>query len=246
VIKLHIVTESESQRWSLLPDAENLAREIPGAIVGTSPDPRAAVNMFVNYALYEPVQTIATAMFTHRERAGPFRPRFDEIALAVDHCFAMNSHTLALLPEEKSSIMWVWPDPRYHRSKLVLGVCGRAYRSGRKRMEWIEDLLAIPGVEVRTTGGKIAAPDMPRYYDGLDYLVVISDNEGGPKPVVEALARGCPVIAPDVGYCWEFPVLRYRTKEELLGIVRGLVIPYDGWKRTAQHVMAVHRRLLGG
>jgi len=158
----------------------------------------------------------------------------------------MNHHTLALLPEGKSSIMWVWPDPKYYRDKLILGVCGRAYKSGRKRMGWVEDLQAIPGVEIRTTGGKIAAADMPAYYDGLDYLVVIADNEGGPKPVVEALARGCPVIAPDVGYSWDFPVLRYETKAELLAIVRGLIIPRDSWKWTARHVAEVHRKLLHG
>ena len=245
-MKLHIVTETEAQRWSLRMDAENLARETPGAVVGTSLDPGADVNMFVNYALYEPVKTVTTAMFTHREREGLFRITFDEVAAAVDWCFAMNRHTLTLLPKEKSSIMRVWPDPRYHGGRLILGVCGRAYKSGRKRMEWVEDLQAIPGVEVRTTEGKIPAVNMPYYYADLDYLVVIADNEGGPKPVVEALAMGCPVIAPDVGYCWEFPVLRYETKEELLKIVRGLVIPRDGWRRTAQHVAEVHGRLLGG
>jgi len=228
-------------------DAENLAREIPGAAVGTAPNPRADVNMFVNYHLYTPAGTVATAMFTHRERTGPLRARFGKVAKAVDWCFAMNRHTLALLPEEKSSIMMVWPDPRYHRkASIVLGVCGRAYKSGRKRMDWVGDLQAIPGIEVRTTGGKIKAADMPRYYDDLDYLVVLADNEGGPKPVVEALARGCPVIAPNVGYCWEFPCIRYRTKDELLKIVRGLVIPRDGWKDTAAHVVEVHRGLLGG
>ena len=244
-MKLHIVTETEAQRWSLRMDAENLARETPGAVVNTVPDPGADVNMFINYALYQPVDTVTTAMFTHREREGPFRAKFDAVKQAVDWCFAMNWHTLALLPPEKSSVMWVWPDPRYYRDKLVLGICGRAYKSGRKRMEWVQDLQAVPGVEVRTTRGKISASDMPGYYDGLDYLVVVADNEGGPKPVVEALARGCPVIAPNVGYCWEFPVLRYRTKEELLGIVRSLVIPRDAWKRTARHVADVHRRLMG-
>jgi len=223
-----------------------LARETPGAVVGTAPDPRADVNLFVNYALYQPVRTVTTAMFTHRERDDPLRSRFDIVAMAVDHCFAMNDHTLTLLPKGKSSIMWIWPDPRYYKGKLILGVCGRDYKSGRKRMGWVDDLRAIPGIEVRTTGGKIPAENMPYYYDSLDYLVVIADNEGGPKSVVEALARGCPVIAPDVGYCWEFPVLRYETKEELLNIVQSLVIPRDGWKRTAQHVAEVHRKLLHG
>ena len=227
-------------------DAENLAREMSGAIVGTVPDLRADVNMFVNYALYEPVPTITTAMFTHREREGHFRIKFDMVAQAVDWCFAMNTHTLAVLPKAKASIVMVWPDPRYLRSKLVLGVCGRDYKSGRKRMGWVDALRAVPGVEVRTTGGKIPAENMPYYYDSLDYLVVIADNEGGPKPVVEALARGVPVIAPDVGYAWDFPVLRYGTKEELLKIVRDLVIPPNGWKQTAQHVAEVHERLLRG
>ena len=245
-VKLHIITETEAQRWSLRMDAENLAREIPGAVIGTSPDPRADVNIFINYALYESVRTIATALFTHRERTEPLGSRFDDVARRVDHCFAMNRHTLALLPTGKSSILWVWPDPRYHGGRLILGICGRDYQGGRKRMEWVKDLRAIPGVEVRTTEGKIPAVNMPYYYADLDYLVIIADNEGGPKPVVEALARGCPVIAPDVGYAWSFPVLRYETKEELLKIVRGLVIPRDGWKRTAQHVMAVHERLVNG
>lgn len=244
-MKLHIVTETEAQRWVLLPIAESLAREIPGTTIGVRPNPHASVNMFVNYHLYTPPGTVATALFTHRERAGPLRPRFDKVAVAMDWCFAMNRHTLALLPAAKSSILRVWPAPQYYRdNKIILGICGRAYKSGRKRMEWVRDLQAIPGVEVRTTGGKIAAKDMPRYYDGLDYLVVLADNEGGPKPVVEALARGCPVIAPNVGYCWDFSVLRYRTKEELLTIVRGLVIPRDGWRQTAQHVMAVHEGLV--
>lgn len=244
-MRLHIITERESQRWVLLPIAESLAREIPGTTIGTHPNSRASVNMFVNYALYVPVRAVTTALFTHRERSGPFREQFDKVARSVDWCFAMNRHTLKCLPREKSSIMWVWPDPRYYRSRLVLGVCGRAYKSGRKRMEWVKDLQAIPGVEVRVTGGKIPISDMLRYFDGLDYLVVIADNEGGPVTVTEALARGCPVIAPNVGYCHEFPVLKYQTKAQLLQMVRHLVIPPDGWAQTAAHVMAIHRKLLG-
>ena len=243
-MKLNIVTETEAQRWSLRRDAENLAAWTPGAVVATQPDPDADVNMFVNYALYRPVNTVATAMFTHRERGEPLASRFDEVAREAHWCFAMCRRTLSLLPQWKASLMWVWPSPQFYRDRLVLGVCGREYKSGRKRMGWLDDLRAIPGVEVRATEGKLRWEDMPAWYDGLDYLVVIADNEGGPKPVTEALARGCPVIAPDVGYCWEFPVIQYTSKAELLDIVRRLAIPRDAWAGTAKHVAEVHERLV--
>jgi len=244
-MRTNIVTETEAQRWSLRYDAENLAAHIPGAVVATKPDPTADVNMFVNYALYEPVETVTTAMFTHREFEGPLVARFDEVTERVDWCFAMCQNTLRKLPQRKASVLTVWPGPQFYRdAPLVVGVCGRDYKSGRKRMGWVDELRAIPGVEIRTTGGRVAWQDMPAYYDGLDYLVVISENEGGPKPVVEALARGVPVIAPDVGYSWEFPCIRYRTKSELLDIVRRLVMPRDGWARTGAHVQEVHERLV--
>jgi len=243
-VKLNIVTEKESQRWSLLYDAENLAEWIPGAVVAGKPDPAADVNMFVNYALYEPVDTIMTAMFTHLEHEGSLVDTFLDVAEIVDWCFAMCQKTLWQLPSEKSSILTVWPSSQFYRSHLNIGVCGRDYKSGRKRMEWVDELRAVPGVLVITTEGGIPWAEMPDYYDGLDYLVVISENEVGPKPVVEALARGVPVIAPDVGYCWDFPVLRYRTKNELLDIVRRLVVPRDAWAATARHVIETHRKLV--
>lgn len=243
-MRLNIVTETEAQRWSLRYDADNLAAWTPGAVVSETPDPEADVNMFVNYALYEPVDTITTAMFTHLEKEGALVERFFGVAEEVDWCFAMCQNTLRHLSQWKASIMMVWPCPQYYRDTLTIGVCGRDYKSGRKRMHWVDELRAIPGVVVETTDGRVAREDMPAYYDNLDYLVVISDNEGGPKPVAEAIARGVPVIAPNVGYSWEFPVLRYETKEQLLDIVRRLVIPRDAWAGTAAHVTEVHERLV--
>jgi hypothetical protein len=84
---------------------------------------------------------------------------------------------------------------------------------------------------------------MPSFYDGIDYLVVLADNEGGPQSVLEALARGKPVIAPNVGYCWEYPVLRYITKDKLLDIVWGLILPRGGWKHSAQVILRTLGRL---
>lgn len=244
-MKLNIVTETEGQRWVLRYIAEDLMAHIPGAIVATRPNPTTDVNMFVNYALYEPVGTITSALFTHQEFNEPLRSRFAEVSEQVDWCFAMSQNALRKLPYWKTSVLTLWPGPQFYRDgPLVLGVCGRDYKSGRKRMDWVDELRAIPDVEIRTTGSKVAWEDMPTWYDELDYLVVISENEGGPKPVVEALARGVPVIAPDVGYAWEFPCIKYKEKEELLDVVRRLVMPRDGWTRTGVHVQEVHERLL--
>lgn len=244
-MQIHIVTEKKSQRWILRPWSEALARELPNASVGTNIDPSAEVNIFINYALYKPAQGITAAVFTHREHQGPLRAFFDNVAQQVDWCFAQCLITAALLPVGKTTILPLYPDPMFYKDpSLVLGVVGRPYKSGRKRMEWIEDLEQIQGVEVWVAGGKVSLEDMPTFYDSVDYLVILADNEGGPQPVLEALARGKPVIAPNVGYCWEYPVLRYTTKENLLALVRKLILPRNGWRQSALVIQKVFRGLL--
>lgn len=242
-MRIHLVVkEKETQRWILRPWAEALARALSDAVIGTNPDPGAAVNLFINYAGYSPVSTLTMAMFTHREHDHRGEV-FDRVACEVDWCFAQCRITAALLPSEKTSILLPGlTNDAFYKRPLILGVVGRSYSSGRKRMHWMKDLSAIKGVEVRQARS-IPPVDMPAFYDELDYLVVLANNEGGPQPVLEALARCKPVIAPDVGYCWEYPVLRYSTKEELLGIIQRLVIPRDLWKRAALTVLETLRRL---
>jgi len=87
---------------------------------------------------------------------------------------------------------------------------------------------------------------MPDFYRGLDYLFILSDMEGGPVPVQEALAMGTPVIAPDVGYAWDYPVLRYDgTFDGLARVLAALTPPADAWARESRRLHAflarVHR-----
>ena len=49
-----------------------------------------------------------------------------------------------------------------------------------------------------------ATVSYPGFYERLDYLLIPSLWEGGPMSLLEALACGIPVIAPDVGWCPEF------------------------------------------
>lgn len=243
-MRVHIITEPERRRWVLRPIAEALAKELPDVTIGERADPTADANFFINYALYRSVPTYTMALFTHREREGRWGGFFDSAACKVDWCFAMCKITAALLPPEKTTILPTYPVDQAFYKTLILGVVGREKSSGRKRMHWMSDLQAVEGVDVKHPS-RIPSKDMPAFYASIDYLVILADNEGGPLPVVEALARGKPVIAPNVGYCWEYPVLRYETKEELLAIIRRLVIPRDGWKRSAQIVLDVLRQLRG-
>ena len=244
-MRIHIVTETESQRWVLRPLAEALAAAIPGASVSTKVDPAADVNFFVNYALLRPVPTITAALFTHREEGG-LGKLFDDIARRVDWCFAMCARTAVLLPRGKTTILPLFPDRQFYKApRLVLGVVGREYKSGRKRLHLVADLETIKGVKVVVSGGALSWEEMPSFYDSIDYLVVISDNEGGPIPVLEAIARGKPIIAPNVGFCWGYPVLRYSTKEDLLRLIQRLVLPRpsEGWKESARIIQEALNRL---
>jgi hypothetical protein len=136
------------------------------------------------------------------------------------------------------------PDPQFHKGPLILGVVGREYPGNRKGTEALAEIRRLPGVEVRFTGGRLPFARLPEFYKSIDYLLVLSRNEGGPLPVLEALAMGKPVIAPDVGWCWEHPVIRYHTIDELKGILTKLVIPRDLCEKQSAMLMGVFERLI--
>lgn len=105
--------------------------------------------------------------------------------------------------------------------QITFGVCGRAYQSGRKNEKFIADLVTA-GIRVISWGKDVwgALEHInteyqhieKTFYNKIDYLIIPSNNEGGPISAIEAQALGVPIIAPHgVGYCGlELPVIYYE------------------------------------
>jgi hypothetical protein len=218
--------------------ARNFAEYVPYATVSHRPDPESC-NVYFPYYLYQPTAR-DICLFTHREdekqdvNAAMKAGWFDKTAEAADHCWAMSEHTAKFLPPEKTTVIKPPPDPVFMGRRLVLGFSGIPQPFGRKNFEWIDELQKIPGVMCRWTMGKLEQKAMPDFYHGIDYLVIVSNNEGGPMPVVEALACGTPVIAPNVGWAWDYPVLHYEDFYDLTRIIEGMLFPLSQWTTAGQ------------
>ena len=227
-MKINIVRPRDG--WVLQRLAE--AWQIPGSRVSDIPDPDADVNLWVNYALFKSAGKFRKTKcdigyFTHRE-SGPLGDLFDAVAEKMHVCIAMCEKTARFLPPEKTTVIHSSPHPQFRKKKIVLGVSGRDYP--RKNYRLIPKLQEIDDIEVRYTGGDLRFDELPDWYKSIDYLLVLSDLEGGPLPVLEALAMGKPVIAPDVGWCWDYPVIRYTGIDELISILERLVVPTVSWE----------------
>jgi hypothetical protein len=240
-LKINIVTEPEPG-WILRRLANSFAEELD-AKVSTEADLQADINFYVNYALFKQKTKCDIGFFTHREHEQTLADDFDQIAQQIDWCIAMCSITANLLPAEKTSIIKVAPDKIFMKSEIVFGVIGREYASGRKRFNWVEKLQKIPGIKIIVTNGKLDFCELPDFYKSIDYLLVLSDNEGGPVPVLEALAMGVPVIAPNVGFCWDFTVHKYNTYEDLLSLINGLIIPKNAWQIAGMQLLGIFEKV---
>jgi len=123
------------------------------------------------------------------------------------------------LPVEKMFNLGPASSPKGRGGRMVVGLSGYTYSNKRKGQDIVDALLKskIAGhVEWRASGRGWSIPtkryawkDMPSFYQGLDVLVCPSRVEGGPLPVLEALACGVQVVVPaGVGIIDELPKVR--------------------------------------
>ncbi len=240
-MKINIVRTEGS--WVIGDITENYAKLLPDCkIQPVGFNGPSDVNIYITWAAYRgPTNAIDIPWFTHKENN-----YFDTIANSADHCIAMSNKTGALLPENKTTVIVPGVDKQFSKDKIVFGCVGRNYPTSRKKFSWIQELEQIPGTEFRFTNQKVDWKDMPAFYADVDYLLILSDNEGGPMPVLEALACGKPVIAPNVGWAWEVPCIKYTGLDELKKVIKSMVIPKNSWEISAKKMYNLCKELTNG
>ena len=107
---------------------------------------------------------------------------------------------------------------------------------------WENDFEKFPNA---TYSKHILYEDMPRFYQAIDYLLVTSTSEGGPYPIIEALACNKPVISTDVGYVGEVDVIKYDSLDELLKILQNIKNQYrqQAFKYSTENFKRKHIEL---
>ena len=57
---------------------------------------------------------------------------------------------------------------------------------------------------------------------------------------------GVPIIAPNVGWCWEYPVIKYSSDEELLDIISSLCSFVDVdkvWNESTNELLNIFKKV---
>jgi hypothetical protein len=239
--------------WILERLAQELAARLPDVRVNAGGDARQVdPGADLNYYLpaksidHHPPEGRAAGFFTHGEKDLRWLSR--QFAVRI----AMNQHMAARLTAVGArSVVVIRPGTEVPERPVVFGVIGRLYKDGRKGEQLVAQAVAA---RYRFIGCRCCESwpcpepytfeERDQFYAAIDYLVVTATEEGGPMPVLEAIARGVPVIAPDVGWCFEFPVIRYRRGSwaSLSTVLSALTQP-PTWEAWAEGHRRVFDRL---
>ncbi len=236
-----------------------------GWTLTAAPDPKAEIVYLSGYFEAQKMKTWprvpVAAYFTHKEEEPPGNAKarlFDRVARQVQLRVAMcrlyaeplsrfGPTVTPPLPVERDRFTIV---PRRAGKAPIVGFAGYTYANHRKGEDLVKGLLAsdiAKRCEWRASGRGWPVPtkryawvQMPEFYQALDVLVCPSRVEGGPMPVLEALACGVRVVIPrQVGILDEIPdtpgIYRYERGElkSLLYALAQAVHPGEAIDREA-------------
>ena len=253
-MKISIITEKKE--WVTRRAARELCGYIPGCEIGGD-YANADLVYLMPYTKINEVGEIKgklVTLFTHYEKDNAKKKALWEAAISrtdamVYMCLQAVKDKECLL--KPTRIIHWGTDLNTNNLPKKFGVVGKA--RPRKRPEFVAQLVQ-DGFTVLTMGegwpseavnyfgcDKHGRAD---FYKIIDYLIVTSELEGGPVPVLDAIACGVPVIAPDVGWCWEYPVIPYDGTYQHLKRICGQLDCTRAWDDFCEEHKVYFERLV--
>jgi len=230
-----IATNTKKEKSWILGKAVSILK---GSDIFVENEPKADFNYYFPYLNFEPNDNKNntcdnknnTCLFTHYEEISEKdikntvkkATKFISIAKQTDYLISISKQTQTILKLKANKDSTVINFGTDKKKDIVFGVCGRVYKSGRKNEHFVKELIRLKFNVISWGDDNWGCPnfsndykDIDEFYKKIDYLIVTSSNEGGCVPVLEALALGVPVIAPNVGWCWEYPCYQYEKNNFL-------------------------------
>jgi len=262
-MKVNIVEMYHSE--AMLRIVRPLVEYRPGWVdltISEIPDPDADVNIHIPWHILvdSPKNNLDIILFTHVNPG--VEGKLKLAAAKADHIFAMSKHGIHTLRQNgiQNSVSIITPDVEgYIPRKIKVGIVGTEQPNGRKR-SWLLAELAwnynldpfhfvilgknwdgvIPYVSnLGVSVENIKSVDSNyNFYHGIDLLLCTGFVEGGPLPLIEALACGVPVLSPPYGYALDYlpPESIYNSIEELSMCLKEFVSPVMERRNRVQHL----------
>lgn len=211
-MKINIVIREGDLGWIL----GRLAKELHQRLRWSINEKGADIDYCIPYYIYrEATAPIKIPLFTHKEKDGGKREMFEKVSMQAKKSICLSEDTKKHIPLG-GHVIHLGSD--LNKGK-TFGIVGKDYNTGRKNFHWLPKLKEEFTIIHQGLGEEIT--NRRSFYSGIDYLIVTSSIEGGPVPLLDAIATGVPVIAPDTGWCWEYPCIHYE-KDNLTDLQRVL------------------------
>lgn len=215
-MKVNIICENDG--WVYGKFVEMFEKHSRNTILVNSKEQCDMVHYLPYYLVPKKPVKLCTSWQSHMEAKNPLRSKFIQAAKTVT-CAISHSKKYAdylkqchvgrveqVIPGVDLKAFTLRDIARPPSDKLVIGYVGRQYSSSnRKNPQLLSKIGKLSFVDLRVTGGKVKAHDIPAFYAGLDIVISPATIEGGPMAIQEALAVGTPVLCfGDVGVANEF------------------------------------------
>ena len=236
----------------------------------TEPNWAADLNYFIPGHIGEPVQGKSIMLYTHTNPGTEDALRFATSQCEYTVCMSdAGAMELGRLTDAKHyGVIPIPINPIFKPKKPAILIVGTEQPNGRKRSwillelmwkidltrfnfvivgtgwDYVVDKMRVNGIEV-TMYKNASERLLASLYQNSDALLVTGFIEGGPLPLVEALASGLLVIAPEVGYAKDYAdyIWTYGTINHLATILSSWKIQADLSKHTARSYCDSHYQL---